>query len=98
MHHLGRPPAPPKAGGPPANLNCLEYYIRGFMLSTHIFITTGIVGIDLNNVEGLTVSAPDTFTAEALMKSGWTRHVDDAVAAVRPGDAVAVRVVSQAKR
>ena len=56
------------------------------------------VGIDLNNVEGLTVSAPDTFTAEALMKSGWTRHVDDAVAAVRPGDAVAVRVVSQAKR
>ena len=25
------------------NLNCLLYYIGGFLLSTHIFITTGIV-------------------------------------------------------
>ena len=56
------------------------------------------VGIDLNNVEGLTVSAPDTFTAEALMKGGWARRIEDAVADVRPGDAVTVRVVSQAER
>ena len=54
------------------------------------------VGIDLT-VEGLTVSAPDWLTADTVLKR-WERHVDDALDAVRPGDAVAVRVVSQAKR
>ena len=54
------------------------------------------VGIDLT-VDGLTVSAPDWLTADTVLKR-WERHVDDAVAAVRPGDAVAVRVVSEAKR
>ena len=54
------------------------------------------VGIDLT-VDGLTVSAPDWLTADTVLKR-WERHVDDALDAVRPGDAVAVRVVSQAKR
>ena len=49
------------------------------------------VGIDLT-VEGLTVSAPDWLTADTVLKR-WERHVDDALDAVRPGDAVAVRVV-----
>ena len=46
-------------------------------------------GIALNNVEGLTVSAPDTFRADMLRKR-LGRHIEDAVADVRPGDAVAV--------
>ena len=44
------------------------------------------VGIDLT-VDGLTVSAPDWLTADTVLKR-WERHVDDALDAVRPGDAV----------
>ena len=43
------------------------------------------------------MSAPDTFRADMLRKR-LGRHIEDAVADVRPGDAVAVQFVTLAKR